>query len=150
MLTRERYLGRIVYGKVKKVYLGGTQKRIQADPEQTIQLQREDLPIIDDESWQAVQARLKRMADESSGTGNFAPSKRGSRYLLSGLARCGVCGASLTVVGGTTGSGENRVPLLKYGCSFRQNRGTAVCNNNHTMRVDVLDQQVFWRFSSRF
>ena len=142
MLTRERYLGRIVYGKVKKVYLGGTQKRIQADPEQTIQLQREDLRIIDDESWHAVQARLKRMADESSGTGHFAPSKRGSRYLLSGLARCGVCGASLTVVGGTTGSGENRVPLLKYGCSFRQNRGARVCNNNHTVRVEMLDQQV--------
>src|SRR5690606_33148326 len=65
------------------------------------------LRIIDDETWEAVQAIKRRY-------GSQAGNKRQTRKrLLSGLIRCGGCGGAMTII--------NRE---RYSCSARRERGT--------------------------
>lgn len=72
-------------------------------------------PLIDDDTYDRLQAALKGR----KGSGG----RRGARkYLLSGLARCGVCGARM--YGTATPSGHN------YVC-----RGTAGAGGEHTVAV---------------
>jgi hypothetical protein len=61
-----------------------------------------------------------------------------SKYLLSGLAKCGVCGGS--VVAMTRKNGRHRRKL--YGCVHHHKRGTAICSNGLQIEQDRLDQAV--------
>ena len=98
----------------------------------------ERLRIVPEDLWLAVKRRqekqsavigarvrrgLSRAAARSTG--------RGPRYLLSGLLRCGTCGASL-IVSGTHAGGF-------YACSTRVNGGTAACANDVRVARPVVE-----------
>jgi hypothetical protein len=63
---------------------------------------------------------------------------RESRYLLAGLARCGVCAGGFA--GQTRSHGDARVPF--YGCTSYWKRGRAVCANGLVGRTNVIDAEV--------
>lgn len=146
MLYRTRYVGRIPYGEYRNVRSGGRAGRCERQEQFTV-VERPDLRIIEPALWDLVQERLKKTrAIYVRSTGGKLWGRpefgRESKYLLSGLARCGckngehACGSSITVVGGQKRS------HYYYGCSYHQNRGSRVCANDHRERMAVMDELV--------
>lgn len=136
MLRRERYLGRLVWGRKGKQYRGGTRVRIDHAESDHVVTERPDLRIVDDDLWTAVQARIEKQkvlhTPKSRGRG------RPARYLLSGLARCGCCGGAMLVAGGRDG----KKPIKVYTCSWYKNRGLAGCQNSLRKPVEEVDALV--------
>lgn len=103
---------------------------------------RPDLRIVPEPLWDAVQARLKVVRQacvrENGGTLWGRPETgRASQYLLSGIARCGLCGSSMVA---TKGLGAGRKLHARYACSYNSNRGKTVCANNWRESQEVLDK----------
>ena len=48
-----------------------------------------------------------------------------SPYLFSGLLKCSLCGASITIVSGCSRKQQD----VRYGCSMHYNRGRKACSN---------------------
>lgn len=134
ILHRRLYHGEIVWGKTTHTDRNGRAGVVVRRDERDWQTQQaEELKIVDDTLWDAVQARLRasneKFLRDSRGKLWGKPEMRlEGRYLLSGLARCGVCGWNLAVLGGV-----RRV----YGCTHSFKRG--VCANDLTQRVDLVD-----------
>jgi hypothetical protein len=142
MLLRERYVGKVPWGEYKKSYKGGTQ--IRQRNEVFLHAERPDLRIISDELWKVIQKRIAgmRMVHKKSIDALDASSGRASRYLLSGLGRCAICGSRIVSVGGTKGSGATRRSTPMYGCSHHHNRGSAVCANKHKVYQEEAETAV--------
>ncbi len=78
-------------------------------------------------------------------TGNWwgrPPTGRDSKYLLSGLARCECCGATLSVHGYMSGSPKRRKRSFRYVCGYHHNRGSTVCDNGMRIQMADFDTQV--------
>ena len=60
-----------------------------------IRQERPELTIVDAELWDAVQTRLAEVNAPASGQRGGPGRAAYSPYLLSGLLRCGVCGARM-------------------------------------------------------
>lgn len=139
MLRRERYVGRVVWNRSKFVKVPGTNKRVRrARPEnEWKRAERPELRIVSPELWDGVQRRLAWVKQTFGGryrAGLLLRSATGP-YLLSGLLKCGVCGANLVIV---TGRGPGRVS--KYGCPQNHYRGA--CPNNLTERREWLEERL--------
>ncbi len=134
MLRRDRYCGRIVWGRHEKAYRGGTKVRIRRQSDQWVNLDVPELRIIDDEVWKLVQQKVEKQA------GNVDKRKRGPapRYLLSGLARCADCGGLIHVARGKNG----RENVAVYACSKRKNLGAHACKNGLRRPVEAVDAVV--------
>ena len=91
------------------------------------------LQILDQELWGAVKKRQAALeiSDRSVKVRNALNDRHRSRYLLSALLVCGVCGAGYTLVG------SNRCA-----CADHVNRGT--CSNRRTIARAVIDPPGTW------
>jgi site-specific DNA recombinase len=128
MLQREKYIGIWRYKETQWVKEPGTNRRVprKRPPEEVVTMERPDLRIIDDELWQAVQARLKQPK-----CGAEKRMERGrSRYLLSGILICDECGNPLTITGSN---------YTAYRCATRLKKG--ICGNDLLVREDVLRKE---------
>jgi hypothetical protein len=80
---------------------------------------------------------------------------RAPAYLFSSLLKCGVCGASMSIIGGSE-------KWKTYGCPSRKEGGAAACSNAltvkltvvearllHTIRTDLVDPEVLAEFRRR-
>lgn len=145
MLYRTRYAGIIPYGEYRTEEIAGVEKCTRQD--KFIQVEREDLRIVPPALWDKVQTRLKNVRDnyvrENNGTLWGRPETgRESKYLLSGLARCGckkgehVCGANIVITGG------QKLSHYYYGCGYHQKRGVRACTNDTRERMAVMDELV--------
>lgn len=125
ILHNALYAGRVVYNRQRFEKHPVTRKRLsKPNPrEQWVETQVEELRIIDEPLWQAVQHRLAAHAHRSPG------SQRRPKRLLSGLVECGICGGTVTVLGNE-----------RWGCSTRRNRGT--CTNATTISTRQLENRV--------
>lgn len=86
---------------------------------------REPVPalrLLDDDLWAAVQSRQKLVAAQPA-----APARKPKR-LLSGLLRCSLCGAGMTLNG------------AKYTCSVHRERGT--CPNGKIIAAETVERRV--------
>jgi hypothetical protein len=148
MLLNERYAGLLTYGSRQNVYVGGEKK--QKEREDFLTLQREDLRVIDQAIWTAVQSRLVARKEEYLAAVEENPnraispvtSERQSSYLLSGLCECGECGNRFRNAGGNTGSGANRRPLRRYACRGATIGGDKSCSNTMYVLCETLDSAV--------
>ncbi len=79
--------------------------------------ERPDLAIVDGERWQRVQERLQAVREAFGASGGMkrprgqAPDMY-SRLLLSGLIRCDLCGARITI---QTSQRKNNGVIYRYG-----------------------------------
>ncbi|MER9864065.1 recombinase family protein [Mesorhizobium sp. M0185] len=124
-LYNEAYIGLLVFNRLQMRKDPETGKRISRPnlPETWQVVEVPHLRIIDDELWDAVQARKKLYG------GMKLHHRRRPKHMFSGLVRCGCCGASYTV--------KNRDQLA---CAAHREKGT--CTNNRTIRVGELEKRV--------
>jgi len=61
-----------------------------------------------------------------------------SKYLLVGLAACGVCGAGLSVISRRSGPGRG----FRYHCTANHLKGATVCGNTEAIPMAALDRTV--------
>ncbi|WP_373444401.1 recombinase family protein [Ruegeria atlantica] len=125
ILNNELYIGCIVYNRQHFSKDPETGKRVSRPNPETEWLRTEvpNLRIIDDETWERVQAIKSRYASQA---GNKRQTKK---RLLSGLIKCGSCGGSMTIV--------NRE---RYSCSARRERGT--CDSPVGIVASALEERV--------
>jgi site-specific DNA recombinase len=150
MLRNERYTGVVAYGLRRKGYRHGTKFRTRQPAAEVTRTPREDLRIIPAGLWREVSARMavatKTYIRDTGGTLWGRPGVGvESKYLLTGLGRCGCCGRNITMVGGRGGSDGTRHPLFYYGCTHHKNRGDAVCSNDRRARMSEADALVIGR-----
>ncbi len=144
MLRNERYAGRQVWNRTRKLPHPETNRRIQRrrPPHEWVVTQAEHLRIVSDKLFEAVQARLQRMRAVCGGIGGglgcgsaAGVSGRAAGYLLSGLLRCELCGSRMVIVAGKGRGAASQ----KYGCPLRE-RG--VCENALVVQRAVLEEEV--------
>lgn len=130
MLYNERYAGIWRFKQREWVRVPGSRKRLprpRADVD-VLTLERPDLRIIDADMWHAVQVSLRAIHRRYTGRGPRTPGARNrSAYVLSGILRCGACGAPLVVNGSTR---------IYYVCGALRTKGT--CEVRLTVREDAL------------
>ena len=141
ILRRDLYRGVVTWNRSQKRDKWGRQRQ-KARPE-TEWMAREapELRIVSDALWAAAQERMARTrAILATTQGPRAIVRRdiGSRYLLSGLARCATCGWSMTVI--TRQHGKTRRPFL--GCLSHYKRGPQVCANGQLVPMEKADRAV--------
>lgn len=128
MLLNERYRGIWSYGEREWRKVPGTNRRLSrprlGGPLVTMEIP--ELAIIDADLWLSVQQRFARHA-------KHAPKAR-RRYMLSGLARCGLCSGVLQVHGG---SASHRY----YACANARKRGHSVCSNRSNVLSSALERE---------
>ena len=91
--------------------------------------------IIDNKTWEKVQIILK----DRSKTHNRVYD---SEFPLSGLLKCPVCGASMTISRSYHKRKDGTKKVAEYyACGNWKNKGTAVCNSN-SIRAKVADEVV--------
>lgn len=132
ILNNELYIGRRIWNRVNYAMNPQTEQteaRINPESEWVIN-EVPHLRIVAQEDWDAVK---KRQTRQDEARGGLSPlERRGLRvnqglrrpkYLLSGLIRCGICGGTMTVAGGTKAGGARR-----YYCANAKEKGPAVCS----------------------
>lgn len=131
ILWNDAYAGRLVHNRVRMVKDPETGKRVSRPNPQSEWQVREvpELRIVDDATWEAAQAVKERYT-------NLAGSRpaRRPKHLLSGLLRCGCCGASMTVYSGD-----------KTRCATRREGGA--CSNDRTITLSAAAERITkgWR-----
>ncbi len=152
MLRNPRYVGELVYGRMKNERdQGGVKFRVkQSEKDAIIRTVREDLRIIPQPLWDAAQKRINAMAkaylrhEAKDGALKYGSPETGrhSRYLLSGIFQCPECGASLIAHKMSMGAGRTRKLVAVYVCSANNRRGDTICKNNARVRQAELDARL--------
>jgi Recombinase zinc beta ribbon domain len=105
---------------------------------------RPDLAIVSGDLWTRVQERL-RVVRAAYGAAGTQQRPRGqapelySRYLLSGLIRCSLWGARITIQ--TSQRKKNGVVYRysRYRCSFHVAKGLSICSNSLSVPQAILE-----------
>ncbi len=141
VLHRDLYRGRIVWGKTKKRNVWGQVRQTPRSSGWEV-VEAPDLRIVSDEQWELVHARLAqvraRALRTASGRLDGRPPGASAKYMLSGLMRCGRCGASMEAR--SRSHGGKRV--LFYGCSAYHQKGRTICSNGLTLRASLFEDTV--------
>jgi site-specific DNA recombinase len=125
LLNNHLYAGILVYNR-QRFIKDPVSGRRQARPNPEKDWMRKDLPdlsIVPQELFDAAQLRRSRFSAHK------LDRRRRPKHLLSGLVRCGSCGASMIVVR------DDRV-----GCSAHMNRKT--CGNNRSIRLEEIERRI--------
>ena len=149
MLRNERYVGVLVYGRMKNERdEEGSKYRVkQADKSTIIRVEVPELRIVDRDLWDRTQKRINGMRqaylrhESRDGTLAYGKAETGrySRYLASGWFKCPECGASIIAHRMSTGSGHRRKMSGFYVCSANNKRGSTICSNNIRIPMQELD-----------
>lgn len=124
LLQNERYIGRLIWNRSAWHKDPDTGKRQRVERPQSEWVVQEIQPLIDLDTWGSVQARF---TTNGSGRGGV------SRYLLSGLLECAVCGSKMIVYGGSQ---------HRYICGTRHAGGEHACSNGLSVKRDVAEQLI--------
>ena len=147
LLFRRLYLGEVIWNKTKKRNPWGIQQQRKRPEKEWITIPMPELRIITDAEWKSAHARLdKTRAMYLRGTkgelwGRPA-SNLNSKYLLTGLVKCGVCGGSLYV----KSSSRKGQRALFYGCTSFHLRGRTVCTNSMLIPMEAANKAVMQVF----
>jgi DNA invertase Pin-like site-specific DNA recombinase len=141
ILRNELYVGREVWNKRRSKRVPGTSRRVfELRPQsEWLAAMVPELAIVSQDLWDRVQRRLNKNRTKT-GEKIAEPRSRGRqpRYLLSGLLKCGTCGANFIM--------ENK---RSYVCSSRTNGGQHACKNNGRVRRDVAESHLLGGLKSR-
>jgi len=133
ILNNELYVGRLVWNRLRYIKDPSTGKRVsRLNPEsQWVVQDVPELRIVDQELWNAAKERQASLAHGASRHNTPRPfwDQRRSRYLLSGLVKCGTCGGGYAMISN-----------ILLGCSTARNKGT--CDNRLNVRRDTLETTI--------
>ena len=146
ILNNALYRGVIEWNRCSYTKNPRTGKRV-ARPNPPELWERAEVPhlrIVDDILWERVKARqtkIRAAQTQPAGIGiqdNDNPLNRThrSRYLLSGLLRCGCCGGDFTIIN------KNR-----FSCSTRKRKGT--CHNSLSIQRHDIEARVLIGLKNR-
>jgi site-specific DNA recombinase len=133
LLNNELYIGRLIWNRLeyrKDPETGRRVSRLKPETEVT-KVDVPDLRIIEQSVWELTKERQgERLAKAPRQSNGHRPwDRRRPRYLLSGLARCGACGAQYIAINSR-----------QFGCSAVKNGGS--CNNRFNFARTELEERV--------
>ena len=131
ILSNPTYIGKIWYNK--RVSSKMTHKLKSRPEEDWIVAEGKHEPIVSPKTYDTVQVILARQRKE--------PKRKMSNYLLSGLVRCGRCGATLSGYTQKVRRGGKLKAYSYYKCHNNTSKGASVCTGN-TIRRDILEEKV--------
>lgn len=140
VLKNEKYKGLWIWRKEKNVRdpISGRRKKVVRAKHEQISSFREDLVIIDQDTWDRVQGRWKEFENscpkigESKSKGPFRSYVHTSpNNLLAGLLKCKCCGGAMVQVSGKGGG--------YYGC-YNNKRKT--CNNKLMIQRKKVEEHI--------
>ena len=147
MLKNTRYTGTVTWNKDEFVKDPVTGKRIaRARPrEEWVVTHRPELTIVPVDQFDAVRAAIaaRNRGATRNDQGHFTGRRSGgtySKYLLSGLLKCGICGTPMTVHGGYRS--ESGKVYRSYACPARIKRGKSACSNDLNIGKDKIEGAV--------
>jgi site-specific DNA recombinase len=131
VLYNDLYRGVIVWNRTKKRDAWGVKHQRSRSDAEWMKSDAAHLRIVTDQEWAVAHERLTASHStylRATDGRLWGKPTNGieSKYLLTGLAQCGICGAGLYV--GTRGRGRSR--SFYYACSTFHNRGGSVCRND--------------------
>jgi site-specific DNA recombinase len=131
MLRNPKYAGEFAFGIRRWQRHPTTRKRVArtSDEVDVLRDRRPDLAIVDRQTWDAVQAML---AEHARNYKARAVPHGKTNYLLTGLLRCGCCGAPMQITGGSS--------ERYYRCVANRKRGT--CSNRLSVRERLTRERV--------
>lgn len=136
ILRNPIYIGKIRFN-VRQDWGKKRRKNINDNP---ILVEGQHEAIIDVETWNKVQVILKERSKKHNKVYE-------SEQPLTGILRCPVCGAGMTISRSTRKKPDgSKVTLEYYCCGNWKNKGTAVCNSN-TIRVEKANAYVMDKVS---
>lgn len=141
VLHRPLYRGELVYNRTKKRDADGEQRQHARPRSEWLTVQLPHARVVDDAVWMAAHARLSGIRTRLATARGERPILRrdiDSVYLLSGFARCSVCGGALSVISRSHG----RRRAFFYGCLANHKKGTRACPNALVLPVQVVDDAV--------
>jgi site-specific DNA recombinase len=101
-----------------------------------------ELRIVPDDLWSAAHDRRAKSRETylqtTDGVLFGRRCDRDSKYLLSGFARCAVCGGGMLV---KSRDHRSQRPYF-YACSWHHDRGEAACGNNIEARIELVERAV--------
>ena len=132
----------VVWNQTRKRDRWGRKDATARPASEWISIPAPDLRIVSDVLWTAARDRLigikaKLMVSSQGRIGRRTRDVE-SAHLLTGFARCAVCGASFYPL--SRSHGQQRA--FFYGCSANHKRGQAVCGNGYVMRKERIDDAV--------
>jgi site-specific DNA recombinase len=140
VLHRHLYRGEIIWNRSKKRNKWGQRQSSRRAPADWIRVPAPELQIVPDALWHQAHARLARSAQtDPMKRGGRPPRDRSSPYLLTYLAKCGICGGPLHV---RSRKGDTHGRAFFYGCGAYHFRGSAVCRNNRDVPMAAADRVV--------
>jgi site-specific DNA recombinase len=146
-LFRTAYHGEITWNRSRKRDPWGQVRQQDRRPEDWIAVPAPQLRIVSEELWAAAHARLdadRRAYLAATGGQTWGRPRRPleSKYLLTGLAKCGACSGSLYVKRRNWSSGTGRGRIGFYGCTNHHLRGSAICANSLEVPMALADRAV--------
>jgi site-specific DNA recombinase len=151
ILHNERYRGLVIWGKTKNVRSHETGKQIYRRKPKSEWRQKEipEQRIVSDQLWNAVQERMAFVNQayglELRRPGILRARAVSSPYVFSGLLKCSLCGASITIVSGCSRKRSD----VRYGCSMHYNRGRGACSNALLVARRALESQLLAGLQSK-
>src|SRR5580658_630418 len=130
ILHNELYIGRLVWNKLRMVKDPDTGRRVsRPNPESEWQVAEvPELAIIPREQFDAAQGRKKQRAKVP------LQHRRRPKHILSGLLRCGACGAGMST------NGKDKSGRIRIRCSAAAESGT--CPDPRTFYLDTVEGAV--------
>ena len=120
----------MVWNRLRYIKNPGTGKRVSRlnEPDRWIVQQVPELQIVPLDLWDAVKTRQKALKRNTRPDLAEKPywAQQRPRFLITGLAKCGACGASYV-----------KINARLFGCAAARNRGT--CGNRLNIRLNVLE-----------
>jgi DNA invertase Pin-like site-specific DNA recombinase len=145
-LRNELYVGKRTFKTKEWSKLPGTNVRRykKRDPSEVIRKEQPELRIIDEATWNEVQARIARVhacyTKGSAAAGAVGVPGGRAPSVLSGLLFCGVCGARMVLSGGSS--------ARYFKCTDHSKRGT--CANKLALREEVARARIVEALRERF
>jgi site-specific DNA recombinase len=143
MLTRSLYRGELTWNRTRKRNAWGIKRQTGRAEAEWVQLEVPGLRIVPEPLWQAVRERFRdtRASYLRATNGQlWGRPANGieSKYLLTGLAQCGLCGGSL-IVHSRAAAGRRAHAYL---CSYHHLRGNTVCPGGLVLPVESTNDAI--------
>ena len=137
ILGNEIYAGTLIWNRRKwsKHPITGRRIPVARPRSEWVIKSAPELRIVDDTLWEAAQARTHAIRAKTSKQRDGGSRARGgggaSKYLFSGLLRCGCCGGAYVIV-------DRR----RYGCAINKDRGDAACSNRLKVNRAIVEDRL--------